>query len=133
MCSSNNGPRYVARAGVGTISVANPNLDGTGTIVDVIAGASDGTAVESINIQALGDTSPGMVRLFLNDGASNYLVQEIPIPQTLRTDLITAFKAVFAADIDIPSGWTLRAATEQPDSFNVIARGEDWTNCDCPA
>ena len=59
-----------------TISTANTNRDGTGTITDVIIGDSTQKLIESIQIKAQGTTTSGMIRLFRKESGSYTLIKE---------------------------------------------------------
>ena len=59
------------------VSAANTNRDGTGTIVDILTGDTDGTIIDVIAVVAVGTTSSGMVRLYISDGSNTRLWQEV--------------------------------------------------------
>ena len=63
--------------GSGQISVANTNRNGTGTLVTIFTGATNGSRVDDIYIVATGTTTAGVVRLFISDGSNIRLWQEI--------------------------------------------------------
>ena len=44
------------------VSTANTNRDGTGTLVDIVSGATNGTKMDCIDIQAAGTVTAGVVR-----------------------------------------------------------------------
>lgn len=119
--------KYTANTGMGLISTANSNLDGTGTLVNIITGASNGTYVETITIKALGNTTRGMVRLFITDATPTFtdLIAEINIPAILQTGIDQAFGTTLKVDFMLRSGYKLAASTEKAESFVVIAEGLD--------
>lgn len=118
-----------ARIGIGAISSANTNRDGTGTIVDVLVGVAANTRVERVIVQAIGTTTAGMVRLFLHNGTAWFLYREIPIVAITPSATVTAFRdEVLTPDLIPPStSWKLGAAPHNAESFNVIALGGDLT------
>jgi len=65
MNGSNDYSLLTANTGIVTISVANPNLNGTGTLVTLITGAENGTIVKSVIVKAAMPVTTGMVRLFV--------------------------------------------------------------------
>ena len=71
--------KFTGNTAIAVISVANTNLDGTGTIVDIITGAGSGTLVKKITIKAQGSTTQGMVRIFLKISSTYYLLREIEV------------------------------------------------------
>ena len=66
--SKNTEPIFTKSPVIGqaAISAANPNTDGTGTIVEVVDGQTDGIRIDQIEVKAEGVTTLGMVRLFLS-------------------------------------------------------------------
>src|SRR4051812_43108462 len=72
--------KYTAAINMVSISTANTNLDGTGTITTLMTGGSSGTLIKRIIIKAQGNTTQGMIRLFYNAIGTYWLMQEIPVP-----------------------------------------------------
>lgn len=123
--------QYTANTGMTTINAANTNLDGSGTlnttIWSVITGASNGTLVKSITVKAVGSISAeGMVRLFVYDGTNTRLLAEIDIPKITKTSQDECFERYLELDLDLKSGYEIRATTHIADTFNIIAEGLDW-------
>lgn len=123
------GPAFTAtpRIGIGQVTVANANRDGTGTLVDILVGVAAGTKVEEVVVEATVGTTAGMVRLFLDDGATVRLFDEIPVSAVGPTASASAFRATRRYDnLVLPSGaWKLRASTHNAEAINVIALGGD--------
>jgi hypothetical protein len=119
--------QYTANTGKVTISTANSNLDGTGTLGTLLTGASNGTLIKTIIVKATVSTTEGMVRVFIYDGSSNTrLLQEIPVPSVTIAATTPAFEYTWDCDIKLEAGWELKVSTENSESFNVIAQGLDW-------
>ncbi|MBI4645565.1 MAG: hypothetical protein HY738_02960 [Bacteroidia bacterium] len=73
--------KFTANTGLAIISTANSNLDGSGTIADLITAANYGTLIKRITIKAQGTTTQGMVRIFHRDaGGTTWLMREVEIP-----------------------------------------------------
>src|SRR5205807_8636071 len=106
---------------------ANANLDGTGTVVFLIGGAGNGTLVETINIKATGNTTRGMVRLFLQDAEPTFtkLIAEIDIPEKTTSSVDEAFSITLQTDFMLKSGYNIAASTQNAETFAVIAEGLD--------
>lgn len=77
--------QYTANTGCVTISTANSNLDGTGTLGTVLTGASNGTLIKSIIVKAQTNTTQGMIRLFVNGGGATELIAEIEVPAVTKS------------------------------------------------
>ena len=109
------------RAAVGQISTANTNRDGTGTVVTIFTAGSSGSRVDDIVITATVTTTAGMVRLFLNDGTNTRLWQEIPVTAITPSGTVQAFTfTLLNQALILPNGWSLRAATNNAETFNVF-------------
>lgn len=120
--------QYTANTGMQTISTANTNLDGTGTLsAAIITGASNGTLIKTVTVKAQVNTTQGMVRLFVYDGSNTKLLTEIEIPAVTKGANDIAFETTIPLNYSLKSGWSLKASTEKGETFNVIAEGLDWT------
>lgn len=115
------------RIGLGQVSTANTNRDGTGTLANIITGVAAGTKIQEILIQATGTTTAGMVRLYLFDGTNNRLFDEFVVSAITVGASTAAFKTSKSYDnLTLPSAsWTLRASTHNAETFNVVALGAD--------
>lgn len=119
--------------GQAQISVANANRDGTGTIVTVQGGETDGVRIDQIEVKAEATTTAGVVRLFISfdTGATWNLWREILVTAIVPSATILAFKAVINLTtvlndppMSLPgAAVVLGAATERAEVFNVFARG----------
>lgn len=109
------------RAAVAQISTANTNRNGTGTIATVFTAGSNGSRIDDISIDATGTTTAGVVRLFINDGSTSYLWQEILVSAITPSTTIAVWSfTLLNQALLLPSGWSLRASTNNAETFNVI-------------
>ena len=133
--SKNTDPVFTKSPVIGqaAISAANPNLDGTGTIVEVVDGQTDGVRIDQIEVKAEVTTSLGMVRLFLSfdSGATWDLWREIPVAAIAPDASTESFRGFIDLTtvlndppLNLPDATVrLGAATENAEAFNVFARG----------
>jgi hypothetical protein len=116
------------RIGMGTVSVANANRDGiTGTYVDIIVGASTGTRVAEIVIQSTVTTTAGMVRLFITDGVSTRMFDEVAVvAATVSANVKGARVSTTYNNLILPNqNWKIIASTHNAHSIDVFALGAD--------
>lgn len=115
-------------AAVAQVSAANSSLTGSGTIVDIYSPGANGGRIEYIRIKATVTTTSGMVRLFIYDGANARLWQEIPVSAVTPSATVESFEAelIPTRPLVLPSGYTLRATTENAETFNIFAHGGDF-------
>lgn len=119
--------QYTANTGIQTISTANSNLDGTGTLSSaIITGSLYGTLIKTVRIKAQGNTTHGMVRLFVCQKSTTKLISEIEIPATTKSETDSTFEVVIPLFLTIQCNYVLKASTEKAESFNVIAEAQDW-------
>lgn len=119
--------QYIADTGMVTIATANANLDGTGTLGSVLTGASNGSLIKSISIKAQGNTSEGMIRLFIDNLTTVHLLMEIPVPESRPSGVSPSFETQLILNMTLQSGHILKASTQNGDSFNIIAEGMKWS------
>jgi hypothetical protein len=105
---------------IATVSTANANINGTGTIVDIATGSANGTRIDSIYIKAAGNTTDGMIRFFLWDGAAYDMIHEVSIPSSAG-DALTPYYAttVRLPQMYLKSGWKIGASTQKAETFNI--------------
>ena len=122
--------QFVATPKVGlfNISVANTDLTGAGTIGTVFSAGADGSRIERCVVKATGTTTAGMVRLFIHNGTAATLLTEIQVAAVTPSGTLPAFETtlVFDGGLVIPTGYSLRAATHNAESFQLTALGGDF-------
>ena len=134
-CCSDDYSLLTAVTGIGTVSVANNNLDGSGTLATILNGGTDGIIVRSVIIQAVQPVTTGMVRLFITPPSGPaVLYKEIPIPNTPALDntptpapILPMFSVMLSGGLKLPNNFALSASTQNAESFKIIAEGLQWT------
>lgn len=119
---------YTALTGMTEMSVANSNLDGTGTIYTVLTSAStDGTLIKNITLKGIATQTKGMVRLYIQpDGGSNDLVAEIEIPARSQASIQETFAISIDVDFMLEYEYKLNASMENgSENMVIIAEGLD--------
>ena len=123
----------VAKVGLGNVTAANTNRDGTGTIVTCLTAGASGSRIDQIKVMARVTTTAGMIRLYIHDGTTAWLWKEIPVqavtPGATQVGFTKALAAGDGESIDlplvIPTGYSIRASTHNAESMNVIVQGGD--------
>ena len=123
-------PRFYAK-GIDTtaqISAANPNLDGTGTVVDVATGDVNGTRIEAVNCKAIATTTAGIIRFFIYDETNTRLVGELAVSAVTPSATVLAFSGVWTPpyQLILAQNWVLRASTEKAEIFNLNGQGGSY-------
>jgi hypothetical protein len=127
-------PAFISTPRIGrlSLSTANTATDGTGTINDLIVGASAGTRILSVNVQGTATTVASLVNLFLYDGTNYDLFDQFTISATTGSNTVKGYRLVTAyTDLVLPSAtWKLGATiTVAPTTgtVRVAAFGGDLT------
>jgi hypothetical protein len=113
--------------GMAQVSTANTNRDGTtGTYVTLVTAAASGTRVAEIVTQATVTTTAGMVRLFLTDGSTTRMFDEISISAATVSASVKGNRvSTLYTNLVLPSGWSIKASTHNAEAINVFALGAD--------
>lgn len=114
-----------------SVSTANTNRDGTGTIATVFTAGASGSRITEVRLVATGDPADSIVNLYLHDGAAAWLFDSVDIGNpAAATTTVEPFKAVVAyTNLLIPAGWSLRASITvalTSGVVNVFAHGGDF-------
>jgi hypothetical protein len=131
------GPQYVGTPKTWTAqaSVANTNRDGTGTLATIVTAGASGSRVDELTIKAIATTTAGMVRLYLHDGTNARLWDEVPVIAITPSGTLPTWEAVLGNNapvnsgkwpLNLPTGWSLRAAPQNAETFNLHASGGDF-------
>jgi hypothetical protein len=115
------------RIGLGQVSTANTNRDGTGTIATILTGASTGTRINQIVIEGIATTTAGMVRIYFNDGTNTRLFDEFQVVANTVSASSVAYRASKTYDsLILPNAsWSVRASTHNAETFNIFIFGAD--------
>ncbi|MCU0951479.1 MAG: hypothetical protein MUC68_10550 [Burkholderiaceae bacterium] len=133
----------VPRSAGATISTANANRDGTGTLGTVMTGPArnlgadpplaGGSRIDGLTIAARGPTTAGAVRLFVHDGAAARFIGEVIVPPRVPSASLAAWSVALNRDncsflpIILAAGASLRASTERAEAFDVqVVSGGDF-------
>lgn len=98
---------------------------GIGPMQALVTGAANGTRIDYIFLKALGTTTAGVVRLWIDDGAiaNIKLFRELPITAITPSASAAAYEVVVQINTVIPSGYRLWVSTEKAERFCISAHG----------
>lgn len=117
------------KVGMAQVTTANANRDGTGALVDVFVPGANGGQVDKIEIEAVGVTTAGMIRLYISDGTNHRLWKEVDVTAVAAPGAtVKTFTAIVepSGGMKLQTGYKLRASTEKTETFNIIATGGDY-------
>lgn len=125
-------PSFAATVNVGAIALGgfDTSLTAPSTVVTVVTGGTSGTKVEEIVLQGTGTTVAGVCNIFLYDGSTYHLYDQIPITAITSSTTAVAFRTVRQyANLIVKNGWTLRATHtvtgNDTNKLKIAATGGD--------
>ena len=115
------------RASAVVISTADTSRTAPTNVGTVFTAGASGSRIDEVSISATGTTTAGVVRLFIYNGTTYYLLQEILVSAITPSTTLAVFSydATFN-NLMLPSGSSLRVTTNNAESFSVIAFGGDF-------
>lgn len=98
-----------------TIATANTAKDGTGTVVTLYTAGSNGSKVGNIQVAYTGTSVATVLRLFINNGATNAtaanntLFKSITVPANTLSEVAAAADITTELNITLPPGYKINA------------------------
>jgi hypothetical protein len=119
------------RAAAASVSTANTNRDGTGTIATIFTAGASGSKIEEIVVKADANPADCTIVFYLHDGSAYHVFDEWDIgdPAAGSATIASYREARCYDNLVLPSGWSLRASiTVAPTSgaVQVLAFGGDY-------
>ena len=111
-----------------SISTANTNLDGTGTIVSFFDAGTNGSRLDRITVQALSTTTAGKVNIFKRTGVGTWrFYNSVMVTAATPSTTVQHFRYVLdEQNINLGSTDEFGAATHNAESFLVFGEGADF-------
>lgn len=122
------------KVGSALLTTADTSLTAPTTVGTVLSAGSSGTRIDYINIQGVATTVAGLINLFIYDGTTYSLWQQVPVLAVTSSTTVPAWSAVLSSNsnanvmpLTIPTGYSLRATTSVAQTgVRVIAYGGDF-------
>jgi len=128
--------QYAATPKVGSalLTTADTSLTAPTTVGTVFTAGSSGSRIDYIDVQGVATTTACIVNLFIFDGTTYFLWQQIPVIAVTSSTTAPAFTAALSSNgnanimpLTIPTGYSLRATvTVTQTGVRVIAYGGDF-------
>lgn len=128
--------QYAATPKVGSalLTTADTSLTAPTTVGTVFTAGSSGSRIDYIDIQGVATTTASIVNLFIYDGTTYFLWQQVPVIAVTSSTTAVAFNAGLSSNANanvmplcIPTGYSLRATvTVTQSGIRVIAYGGDF-------
>ena len=122
-------PNFAAtpRCGVVSISSADTSRTAPTNVGTVFTAGASGSRIDEVTITAAGTSTANVVRLFIYDGSTYFLLQEVLITAITAAASQDSFSTTLTFNsLVIPSGFSLRATTNNAETYHVLAFGGDF-------
>jgi len=122
-------PSFAAtvRASAANIATSDTSRTAPTNVGTVFTAGENGSRIDEVNIVSTGTTTAGTVRLWVYTGSTYYLLSETVVLAITPSTTQAVFSSVSTYNnLMLPSGHSLRATTNNSESFNVIAFGGDF-------
>ncbi|NBU33473.1 hypothetical protein EBS40_02470 [bacterium] len=122
-------PSFAATPRIGAVSIATADSSYTAptNVGTVITGASTGTRIAEIVIKCAATSSAAIVRIFLYDGSTYWLFDEVTIAAATGSSTVQQTRVSTSYNnLILPSAsWSVRATTSVSQTTHVTALGAD--------
>lgn len=120
--------------GSATLSTADTSLTAPTTVGTIVTAGASGTRIDYIDIQGVATTVAGLINLFVYDGTTYVLWQQVPVQVVTSSTTVPAFTAALSSNgnsnimpLTLPTGYSLRATTSVAQTgVRVTAYGGDF-------
>lgn len=106
----------VVKLGAALLGAVETNLQVPTTTSTVVTAGASGTKIEEVVVKAtnttlVATTIAGLVYLFLHDGSTYHLYDDLPVSAVTSSATVASFRySRTYSNLWIPSGWSLRAS-----------------------
>ena len=120
--------------GSATLTTADTSLTAPTTVGTIVTAGASGTRIDYIDIQGVATTVAGLINLFVYDGTTYVLWQQVPVIAITSSTTAPAFTAYLSSNsnsnimpLTLPTGHSLRAAASVAQTgVRVTAYGGDF-------
>lgn len=117
-------PGFAAAPIVGAANLAgfDASLTGPSSFSTVVTGGASGTKIEEIDVIGLATTAAEVVNLFLHNGSTWFLFDQILVTAVTSSTTAVAYRTARTyTNLWVPNGWTLRASHTVTTNDNKLA------------
>lgn len=122
-------PAFAVTPRIGPVSIATADSSYTAptNVGTVLTGAATGTRINEVVVKCAATSAAAVVRLFLYDGTTYWLFDEISIAAATAssTAQTTRVSSVYSNLVLPNASWSLRATTSVSQTTHVEAFGAD--------
>lgn len=107
-----------------TAVTSRTNIVGTTGLTQLTANSTNGTRIDFIEVQGQGTTVATIVDVWINDGTTSYLFEEISLPAaTANTTVFASSNTIAYTKITLPPTYRLFVSQQVSANVTVFALG----------
>lgn len=122
------------RIGSALLTTADTSLTAPTTVGTVFTAGSSGSRIDYINLQGVANTVAGLVNVFIYDGSTYFLYQQLPVMAVTSSTTSQSYELTISSNtspnvlpINLPTGYSLRVTTSVVQTgIRVTASGGDY-------
>jgi hypothetical protein len=116
------------KMGLGQVSTANTNRDGTGTLATLFTAGASGSYLKKIVCKATVTTTAGMVRIFvsLDGGTTKRLIHEFTVDAVTPSASVAGWTEEQEFNEVLPASAIVYASTHNAEAINLRAEYGDF-------
>lgn len=129
-------PQYAStpRVGSATLTTADTSLTAPTTVGTILTAGANGTRIDYVEVIGVATTTACLVNLFIYDGSTYILWQQVPVNAVTTSTTTPSFVANLSSNgnanvfpLTLPTGYSLRATvTVTQTGVRVTAYGGDF-------
>jgi hypothetical protein len=120
--------------GSANLTTADTSLTAPTTVGTVLTAGASGSRIDYIEVQGVATTVAGLINLFVYDGSTYVLWQQVPVQAITSSTTVPAFGVYLSSNtnanimpLNLPTGYSLRATTSVAQTgVRVTAYGGDF-------
>lgn len=110
-----------------SISSADTSRTAPTSVGTLVTAGSSGSRIDEITITAAGTSTANVVRIFLYNGTTYFLFQEVAISAITPSASVASYTTtLYFNSLVIPTTWSVRVTTNNAETYHVTAFGGDF-------
>lgn len=122
------------KVGSALLTTADTSLTAPTTVGTVLTAGASGSRIDYIEVMGVATTVASLINLFIYDGTTYILWQQVPVQAVTSSTTVPAYVASLSSNgnanimpLNLPTGYSLRATTTVAQTgVRVLAYGGDF-------
>lgn len=122
-------PNFASTVKAWAVSIATADTSRTAptNVGTLVTAAANGTRIDEITITAAGTSTANVIRIFLYNGTTYFLYEEVLVSAITPSTSLASFTTTLTFNsLVIPTNWSVRVTTNNSETYHVSAFGGDF-------